>query len=105
MKNDEMKVKRFVRASSIFQSKKSAADDLIKHQGARGKIIMPDFCIEDAENLEWFAPLVAILPEEESIRNVDTEIKEADIEDTAKHRNNVTMYKDENEVDPYFRCK
>ena len=53
MKNDEMRVNCFVMTGSLLQYTKSEADDLIKPQGVRTKIVIPDSCAEETITAEF----------------------------------------------------
>ena len=63
--NDEMRANCFVRTGSLSHCTKSVADGLIKPQGVRIKIVMPNSYAEETVTAEFVAPSVTIAPQEE----------------------------------------
>ena len=105
MKNDEMRVNCFVRTGSLLQHTKSEADDLIKPQGVRTKIVIPDSCAEETVTAEFTAPSVTVTPEEEILGNLDANIIEETAGDNNDAENDLTIYEDNNDADPELGCE
>ena len=105
MKNDEMRVNCFVRTGSLLQYTKSEADDLIKPQGVRTKIVIPDSCAEETVTAEFAAPSVTVTPEEKILGNVDANIIEETAGDNNDDENDLTIYEDDNDADPKQGCE
>ena len=74
MKKDHMRINHFVRIWCLLHCTKSEADDLIKPQGVRSKIAVPDSYVEDSTNAEFIAPASSVAPEEIVLGSVDLDI-------------------------------
>ena len=105
VKKDEMRVGCFVRTGSLLHWTKSEADDLIKPQGVKSKIIVPDNYVEDEEIGEFTAPSASVAPQEENMGNVATDIVEDSVADIADNTNDLIACEDDNEADPELRCE
>ena len=74
LKKDEMRVRRFVRTSSLLQQTKSEADHLIKPQGVESNIILSDAYVEDEEIGEFAEPSTSVALQGENMGNISTGI-------------------------------
>ena len=66
LNNDDIRVNCFVCTGCLLEHEKSDADDLIKRQGVRSKIITPAMRIESSTQVsEYVVPPTVVTPEED----------------------------------------
>ena len=74
VQNDEMRAKCFGRMGSLLHHIKPESDDLIKPQGVRSEIVTSNSCAEETVTAEFASPSLTIMPQEEIMVNVDTNV-------------------------------
>lgn len=75
--------------------KRLEADNLIKCQGVKSKIITPDSCEEDDISTEFIAPATSAWLEEVVSENVDLNIHDDTIASEPNDQNNLAVHEDE----------
>ena len=88
-----------------MQYTKSEADDLIKPQGVRTKIVISDSCAEEIVTAEFIVLSITVTPEEEILENLNATIIEETARDNNDTENDLTICKDNNNTDLELGCE
>lgn len=101
---DDMRINCFIRTGCLLHYTKSHADDLIKPQGVKSKIVMPDSHEEDIASTEFTAPVTIVEPEEKVVGNINLNIHHDTVVSDSNDNNELTLCEDE-DADVDFYCE